>query len=57
VLAVADDGLVTASGLGAIELTRSLLTALAVYPPAIADAWYRAFEHGEDPSQAGAESS
>jgi putative intracellular protease/amidase len=47
--AVRDGGLVTASGLGAVEFTVEILRALDVYPPEVCDVWYRAFKHGEDP--------
>jgi putative intracellular protease/amidase len=48
-LAVREDNLVTASGLGAIDFTYELLRALDVYPQRVLDVWLRAFKHGEDP--------
>jgi putative intracellular protease/amidase len=48
-LAASDDGVITASGLGAVDFTYEILRHLGVYPPAVADVWLRAFKHGEDP--------
>ena len=48
-LSIAHRGIVTASGLGAIDFTYNLLKALEVYEPHVCDVWYRAFKNGEDP--------
>ncbi|MBI4862201.1 MAG: hypothetical protein HY815_18375 [Candidatus Riflebacteria bacterium] len=46
-LAVRDSGVVTASGLGAVEFTFEILSALDLGTPSERDAWFRAFKHGE----------
>ncbi len=48
-LATADRGLVTASGLGAVDFTYRLLLALEVYPREVCGVWLDAFKHGQDP--------
>jgi putative intracellular protease/amidase len=50
--AAAHRGIVTASGLEAVDFTRKVLEALEVYEPDTLELWYRAFKYGEDPSRA-----
>ncbi len=47
--AVADGGIVTASGLDAVDFTAAILRELEVYEPDVVDVWWRAFKLGEDP--------
>ena len=47
--AVADHGIVTASGLGAVDFTHRVLVALAVYSVDVAEIWLRAVKSGIDP--------
>jgi hypothetical protein len=48
-LAVADRGLITASGLGAVEFTREILRELKIYDEANLRAWFDMFKHGIPP--------
>lgn len=41
--AVTDDLLITASGMAPLEFARAIFERLAVYPPAVLDAWYNLF--------------
>lgn len=47
--AVTDGRITTASGLGAVDFTMSLLESLDVATPELRHMWYRAFKHGEYP--------
>lgn len=47
--AVADGGIVTASGLCAVDFTAAVLRELDVYDPEVLEVWWRAFKLGEDP--------
>ena len=51
-LAVRDDGLITASGLGSVEFAREIFEELEVFPPAVRPVWYEAFKHGTLPQKA-----
>lgn len=48
-LAVTDDRLITASGVGSVEFARELLQALQVYDENHLDAWFGLFKHGVMP--------
>lgn len=48
-LAVHDDGLITASGVGAVEFAYEILTALKVYPETKAKQWFALFKHAQLP--------
>ena len=45
-LAVRDRGLITASGLGAIEFAREIFAELGVFSESDLELWYRMFKHG-----------
>jgi putative intracellular protease/amidase len=45
-LAVRDRGLITASGLGALEFAREIFAELGVFSPEERDEWYRVFKTG-----------
>jgi putative intracellular protease/amidase len=45
-LAVRDQGLITASGLGALEFAREIFAELGVYSEGDLALWYRMFKHG-----------
>jgi len=45
-LAVRDRGLITASGLGAIEFAREIFAELGVFSESDLEVWYRMFKHG-----------
>ena len=46
-LAVRDRGLITASGLGAVEFAREIFAELGVFSGEDRERWYRAFKNGE----------
>lgn len=46
-LAVRDEGVITASGLGALEFAREIFAALAVFSPADRELWYQVFKTGQ----------
>jgi putative intracellular protease/amidase len=48
--AVTDRGLITASGLGAVEFAREIFAALGVFSREDLELWYRAFRLGEMPA-------
>jgi putative intracellular protease/amidase len=48
-LAVADGGIVTAAGHGAIEFAYEIILALAILDPATAKQWFDLFKHGVVP--------
>ena len=48
-LAVRAEGIITASGLAAVEFTHEVLSALEVYPAPVQEGWFRAFKYGELP--------
>jgi putative intracellular protease/amidase len=50
--AVSHRGIVTASGLAAVDFTHKVLELLQVYEPRALELWYRAFKYAEDPSLA-----
>jgi putative intracellular protease/amidase len=50
--AMAHRGIVTASGLAAVDFTHKVLEVLAVYGPRDLDLWYRAFKYAEVPDLA-----
>lgn len=52
-LAVTEDRLVTASGVGSVEFARELLRALQVYDEDELEAWFGLFKHGVVPDQGG----
>lgn len=45
-LAVRDRGLITASGLGAVEFAREIFAELGVFPEGELELWYRLFKYG-----------
>jgi putative intracellular protease/amidase len=45
-LAVRDRGLITASGLGAVEFAREIFAELEVFTESDLEVWYRMFKHG-----------
>jgi putative intracellular protease/amidase len=48
-LAVADDGIITASGIGAVEFAYEILQTLKIYDDQIARQWFDLFKHGVMP--------
>ncbi|HVT31339.1 MAG TPA: DJ-1/PfpI family protein [Rhodanobacteraceae bacterium] len=48
-LAVGDDRVITASGVGHVEFAREIIRALGLYDERDRDIWYRLFKHGEPP--------
>jgi hypothetical protein len=48
-LAVRDDGLITASGLGAMEFAREIFEELEVFSTADRPIWYHLFKYGALP--------
>jgi putative intracellular protease/amidase len=50
VLAVRDRGVVTASGLGAVEFAREIFEELSVFSPPDRGLWYQLFKHGRMPA-------
>ena len=44
--AVRDRGLITASGLGAVEFAREIFAELGVFPEGELELWYRLFKYG-----------
>jgi len=48
-LAVSHNGIITASGLGAVDFTDKILRELEVFEPRISDAWLKAYKYGLDP--------
>ena len=51
-LAVRDHGVVTASGLGAVDFAREIFAELALFSAADAALWYDMFKHGKLPAEA-----
>jgi putative intracellular protease/amidase len=51
-LAVTDGGIITASGLGAVDFARAIFAELAVFTPADEALWYDMFKHGRLPRSA-----
>jgi len=49
-LAVTDKGIITASGLGAVDFTNKILRSLEVFEERVCDAWFNAYKNGVDPS-------
>jgi putative intracellular protease/amidase len=49
-MAVCDQDIITAGGLGAIDFTYEILKRLEVYTPEECKQWYRAFKFGEEPT-------
>ena len=52
-LAVADRGVITASGLGSIEFARAIFGALKVFSESDESLWFEMFRHGRLPDSAG----
>ncbi|MEF2146241.1 MAG: DJ-1/PfpI family protein [Desulfovibrionaceae bacterium] len=48
-LAVTDEHITTASGLGSIEFTMNIMESLDIATPTVRKFWYRAFKYGEYP--------
>ncbi len=48
-LAVSDDGVITAGGVGGIEFAREVIRTLGLYDERDTQTWYRLFKHGEPP--------
>jgi hypothetical protein len=48
-LAVRDDGLITASGVGAMEFAREIFEELEVFSATDRPIWYHLFKHGALP--------
>lgn len=48
-LAVRDDRVITAGGVGGIEFAREVIRALGLYDTRDTDTWYRLFKHAEPP--------
>lgn len=51
-LAVADRGVITASGLGSVEFARAIFSALQVFSEGDADTWFAMYRHGRLPHSA-----
>ena len=51
-LAVRDRGLITASGLGAVEFAREIFEELKVFSESDRPAWFHLFKHGRFPEPA-----
>lgn len=49
VLAVSDDGVTTASGVGAVEFAREIIRTLDLYDASDTAYWYRLYKHGVPP--------
>ena len=49
VLAVTDDGVITAGGVGTVEFAREVIRALDLYDERDSATWYRLFKHGVPP--------
>ena len=49
-LAVADKGIITASGLGSVEFAREVITQLHLYSEADTQIWFEMFKHGVIPA-------
>lgn len=49
-LAVRDRGLITASGLGAVEFAREIFAELGVYSESDLELWYQMFKYGKAPT-------
>ena len=49
-LAVADKGIITASGLGSVEFAREVITQLQLYSEADTQIWFEMFKHGVLPA-------
>jgi putative intracellular protease/amidase len=50
-LAVSDSGLITASGLGAIEFAREIMRQLRIHSEEDIDSWFEMFKHGVIPAR------
>ena len=50
-LAVADNKIITASGLGSLEFARAVISQLGVHSPADTDMWFDMFKHGVLPAR------
>ncbi len=50
-MAASDDGIITAGGLGAVDFTYEILSALKIGDQKYRDTWYRMFKHGEEPRE------
>jgi hypothetical protein len=48
-LAVSEDRVITASGVGHVEFAREVIGALGLYDERDREIWYRLFKHGEPP--------
>lgn len=48
-LAVSDDGVITAGGVGGVEFAREVIRELDLYDDRDTGMWYRLFKHGEPP--------
>lgn len=48
-LAVSEDGVITAGGVGGVEFAREVIRALDLYDERDTQTWYRLFKHGEPP--------
>ena len=49
-MAVADKGIITASGLGSVEFAREVITLLQLYNEADTEIWFEMFKHGVIPA-------
>ena len=45
-LAVTDNGVITASGVGYVEFAREIIDLLKIYSPELTEAWYQLFKYG-----------
>jgi len=48
-LAISDDGVITAGGVGTVEFAREVIRELDLYDERDTGMWYRLFKHGEPP--------
>jgi hypothetical protein len=51
-LAVRDRGIITASGLGAVDFAREIFAELELFSAADAALWFDMFKHGKLPAEA-----
>jgi putative intracellular protease/amidase len=49
-LAVADNNIITASGLGSLEFARAVISKLAIHSPSDTELWFDMFKHGVLPA-------
>jgi len=49
-LAVADNNIITASGLGSLEFARAVISKLGIHSPADTEMWFDMFKHGVIPA-------